>query len=204
MSKWSARISLIPKETASVHDLPPLCALGGSTAHADAVAGVTLTENPGHALASVTARLGQEAACADHLGTVLGAGAPSVGAWVRSDPMSAFWMGPDQWMVSAPFSTHEDLAAQLAKHLGKTASITEQTDAWVCFDMQGDGVERVMQLCANIDIETMPIGAATRSVIHYMGVYVLRSAPDSLTILGGRSSAGSLHHAILTAMRSAL
>ena len=70
--------------------------------------------------------------------------------------------------------------------------------------MQGDGVERVMQLCANIDIETMPIGAATRSVIHYMGVYVLRSAPDSLTILGGRSSAGSLHHAILTAMRSAL
>jgi sarcosine oxidase subunit gamma len=187
-----------------VHDLAPLCALGGAEPHTDQVADVTLTETSGHALASVAARLGQETACADHLGTLLGADAPVVGAWVRSDPMSAFWMGPDQWMVSAPFTTHEDLAAQLTQRFGTSASITEQTDAWVWFDMQGDGVEQVMQLCANIDIEKMPVGAAVRSVIHYMGVYVLRSAPDALTILGGRSSAGSLHHALLTAMKSAL
>jgi len=187
-----------------VHDLAPLCALSSAEPHTDTVAGVTLTENPGHAFVSVAARLGQESACAERLGTLLGANAPGVEAWVRLDPMSAFWMAPDQWMVSAPFSTHEDLATHLTDHFGTTASITEQTDAWVCFDMQGGGVEQVMQLCANIDIETMPVGSATRSVIHYMGVYVLRSAPDALTVLGGRSSAGSLHHALLTAMKSAL
>lgn len=187
-----------------MHDLAPLCALGGTAPHIDQVAGVTLTENPGHALASVSARLGQEIACAEHLGTVLGGKAPGVGTWVRSEPMSAFWMGQDQWMVTAPFDTHEDLAAQLTTRFGITAAITEQTDAWVSFDMRGDGVERVMQLCANIDIETTPAEAAVRSVIHYMGVYVLRSAPDALTIFSARSSAKSLHHALLTAMRSAL
>lgn len=186
-----------------MHDMAPLCALSSAEPHTNTVAGVTLTETPDHVFASVAARLGQESACADRLGTLLGANAPGVEAWVRSDPMSAFWMAPDQWMVIAPFASHEDLAAQLKQRFGTTASITEQTDAWVCFDMQGDGVERVMQLCANFDIETMPVGSATRSVIHYMGVYVLRSAPDALTVLGGRSSAGSLHHALLTAMKSA-
>lgn len=187
-----------------MHDLAPFCALGGSAPRIDQVAGVTLTETPGHALASVAARLGQEDACTKHLGTLLGSEAPGVGSWVRSEPISAFWTGPDQWMLSAPFDTHEDLAAQLTAHFGATTAITEQTDAWVWFDMQGDGVEQVMQLCANIDIEKMPVGAAARSVIHYMGVFVLRSAPDALTILGGRSSGGSLHHALLTAMKSAL
>lgn len=187
-----------------MHDLAPLCALSSAEPHTNLVAGVTLTENPGHAFASVAARLGQESACADRLGTLLGANAPGVETWVRSDQLSAFWMAPDQWMVIAPFASHEDLAAHLKQRFGTTASITEQTDAWVCFDMQGDGVEQVMQLCANIDIETMRVGSATRSVIHYMGVYVLRSAPDALTVLGGRSSAGSLHHALLTAMKSAL
>ena len=187
-----------------MHDLAPVCALGDSTPRTDSVAGVTLTENPGHAFASIAARPGQETACADHLVTLLGGAAPDVGATVRSDTYMAFWIGPDQWMISAPFDTHEDLAAQLTARVGASASITDQTDAWVCFDMQGDGVEQVMQLCANIDIEQMQVGAATRSVIHYMGVHVIRTAPDALTILGGRSSAGSLHHALLTAMRAAL
>lgn len=187
-----------------MHDLAPLCALGGSNPRTDSVAGVTLTENPGHAFASIAARLVQETACADHLAALLGGAAPDVGAMVRSDTQMGFWIGLDQWMISAPIDTHEDLAAQLRSRFGKTASITDQTDAWVCFDMQGDGVESVIQLCANIDIEQMQVGAAARSVVHYMGVYVIRTAPDALTILGGRSSAGSLHHAVLTAMRAAL
>ncbi|MFA8384792.1 MAG: sarcosine oxidase subunit gamma [Pelagibaca sp.] len=187
-----------------MHDLAPLCALGDNAPRTDTVAGVTLTEHPGHAFASIAARLGQETACAAQLATLLGGAAPKVGAMVSTDTHMAFWIGPDQWMISAPFDTHEDLATQLTARFGKTASITDQTDAWVCFDMQGDGVEQVMQLCANIDIEQMQVGAAARSVIHYMGVYVIRTAKDALTILGGRSSAGSLHHALLTAMRAAL
>ena len=188
-----------------MHNLAPICALGGTEPHVDTVAGVTLTENPGLALASVAARRGQEAACRAHLSTLLDGSVPEPGKAVLRDPEASFWMGPDLWMVGAPIATHEDLAAHLKARFGHTASITDQTDAWVCFDMRGDGIEDVMRLCANIDIDQMQTGDAHRTVIHYMGVYVLRRDPANwLRILGPSSSAKSLHHALVTAMRAAL
>ena len=188
-----------------MHDLAHLCALGGTNPQVDTVAGVTLTENPGLALASVSARLGQEDACRAHLKDLLDGQIPEPGKTVLRDPEASFWMGPDQWMVGAPITTHEDLATQLKTRFQTTASITEQTDAWVCFDMRGDGIEDVMRLCANIDIDRMQTGDAQRTVIHYMGVYVLRRDPATwLRILGPRSSAKSLHHALVTAMKAAL
>ena len=188
-----------------MHDLAPTCALGGAAPRVDTVADVTLMENPDLALASVAARLGQEEACRTHLSDLLGGKIPQTGKAVLRDPEAAFWMGPDQWMIGAPIETYEDLTAQLTSRFGGTASITEQTDAWVCFDMRGDGIESVIQLCANVDIERMEVGDATRTVIHYMGVYVLRRDPANwLRIFGPRSSAKSLHHALVTAMRAAL
>ena len=205
MWKLSAPISLTPKETGFVHDLAPIHALSGTDPRVDTVAGVTLTENMGLALASVAARRGQESACRTHLGALLEGAAPEPGKTVLHDPEASFWMGPNLWMVGAPFATHEDLAVQLKARFGDTASITEQTDGWVCFDMRGDGIEAVMQLCCNIDIAQMQTGDAVRTVIHYMGVYVLRRDPANwLRILGPRSSAGSLHHALVTAMKAAL
>ena len=188
-----------------MHDLSPLCALDEPDPQVITVGGVTLTENPGLALASVSARKGHADACRAHLGDLLEGAAPEPGKTVLHDPEASFWMGPDQWMVGAPIATHEDLAAQLMARFGDTASITEQTDGWVCFDMRGDGVEAIMQLCCNIDVEQMQTGDAQRTVIHYMGVYVLRRDPANwLRILGPRSSAGSLHHALVTAMKAAL
>lgn len=188
-----------------MHDLKPITALGGTEFRVDKVAGVTLTEKPGIALASVTARQGHEAACRAHLADVLEGPAPGPGKCRLHDPEAAFWMGPDQWMAGAPFDTHEDLAAQLKARMGETASITEQTDAWVCFDLQGDRMEDVVELLCNIDIRAMKTGDATRTSIHHLGCFLLRRDPaDWVRIFGPRASAGSLHHALLTAMKSAL
>ena len=187
-----------------MHNLVAITALGGSTPREDRVADTTLTENPGIALASVVARVGHEAACRKHLKAVIGA-VPSPGKVQLHDPEAGFWVGPDQWMLGAPFETHEDLAVQLKARFGETASVTEQTDAWVCFDLRGDGMEAVMELLCNVDIRDMKTGDAQRTSIHHLGCFVLRRDPsDWVRILGPRASAGSLHHAILTAMKSAL
>nr|WP_282569154.1 sarcosine oxidase subunit gamma [Aliiroseovarius sp. S1339] len=181
-----------------------ITALGGSAPRVDRVADTTLTENPGIALASVAARMDQETTCRKHLKAVIGA-VPGPGKVQLHDPEAGFWMGPDQWMVGAPFDTHEDLAAQLKARFGESASVTEQTDAWVCFDLRGDGMEAVMELLCNVNIRAMQTGDAQRTSIHHLGCFVLRRDPsDWVRILGPRASAGSLHHAILTAMKSAL
>ena len=188
-----------------MHDLAPMTALGSSDHRVDIISGVTLTENSAQAHASVAARLGKEDACQKHLTDLMSGAIPAPAKIVTHDVMSAFWIGPNQWMVSAPFESHEDLAQQLKARFQDSASITEQTDAWVCFEMRGSGINAVMQLCANFDIERMQTGDAQRTVIHYMGVYVLRRDPaDWLRILGPRSSAESLHHALVTAMKAAL
>lgn len=188
-----------------MHDLTPITALGATTPQVDKVAGVELRENPGLALASVSARLGQEGACRGHLADLLEADPPAPGRTRLHDPEAAFWMGSDQWMVGAPFDTHENLAEQLTTRFGTSASVTEQTDAWVCFDIRGDGIEAVMELCCNINIRAMKTGDAQRTSIHHLGCFVLRRDPANwLRILGPRSSAGSLHHALHTAMIAAL
>lgn len=188
-----------------MHDLAPLTALGGAAPRRDTHGGVTLTENSGLALASVAARRGHEAACRRHMEALLEGDAPGPGRACLHDPEAAFWMAPDQWMVGAPYASHEDLADQLKSRFGATASITEQSDAWVCFDLSGPGVEAVMELCCNVNIRAMVTGDATRSAIHHLGVYVLRfDPPEHLRIIGPRASAASLHHALLTAMISAL
>jgi len=167
-----------------VHSLTPITALGGSEPRVD--------------------QLGHEAKCRQHLKDVIGA-VPGPGKAQLHDPEAGFWMGPDQWLVGAPFETHEDLAAQLKARFGDTASITEQTDAWVCYDRRGDGMEAAVELLCNVNIRAMNTGDAQRTSIHHLGCYILRRDPaDWVRILGPRASAGSLHHAILTAMKSAL
>lgn len=183
-------------------EMKPLTALGAHAPRVDQHGPVTLTEVTRLAIASVQARLGHEAACQTHLANLLDSHAPTVSELVMHDPEAAFWIGPDQWMVGAPYDSHEDLAAQLVTRFDGTASITEQNDAWAVFDLQGD-VEPVMELLCPINIRAMPEQTAQRTSIHHISCFVTRRAADHLRILGPRSSAGSLHHALLTAMKAA-
>ncbi|WP_420584155.1 sarcosine oxidase subunit gamma [Ruegeria sp.] len=186
-----------------MHDLVAITALGGTEPRVDTVAGVTCTEVPGVALASVAARMGQESKAAKALSGFIDAPSPEIGAWAGST-ISAFWAGPDQWMVEAPFDTHEDIASQAKAVMGDAASVTEQTDSWTRFDLAGDGILAVLELLSQLDPRKMNEGSAARCSIHHVGCFLLRRSPDLISIYGPRSSAGSLHHAIVAAMRSAL
>ena len=186
-----------------MHDLVAITALGGTEPKIDRVGSVTCTETPGVALASVAARLGREDKTRNAVSQVIGAETPAVGQFTGG-PIIAFWTGPEQWMIEAPFETHEDLAHLVKERTGDNASVSEQTDAWVRFDLDGDGVLEVLELLSNLDCRKMAAGAASRTSIHHLGCFVLCRASGSFSVYGPRSSAGSLHHAIVAAMKSAL
>ncbi len=185
-----------------MHDLQSITALGEAEPRTDKIGTVTIAENDGVALASVAARLGQEAACQKVIKQLLGA-VPDVGRAVLHDPEAGFWMGPDQWMIGAPMGTHEDLADQLKAKLGDTASVTEQSGAWVVFDATGKKMPDMCELLCNIPIRKMTSGDVRRTSIHQMSCFVIRRvAEDHIRILGPRASAQSLHHALITAAKS--
>lgn len=181
-----------------MHNLKSVTALGGTTARIDAFAHITITENDGLALASVAARLGHESKCHAVLKKLLGA-VPQTGRAHLNDPEAGFWMGPEQWMIGAPRDTHELIADDLKAKLGDAASVTEQSGAWVCFDVTGSQMEEFCERICAIPIRNMKSGDVQRTVIHHLGCFVIRrEAADHIRILGPRASAKTLHHALLT------
>lgn len=179
------------------HRLKPLSPLGQSTPQTVAVGPITITENTGWALASLATRKGREtdvAKAAKALNITL----PNPGH--ASD--NALWLSPDQWMIEAPYDTHEDILGYLKPAFKDAASITEQTDAWVRFDLSGPDLHAMFELLCNLDTRAMQPGHGTRTVIEHLGCYVT-CRPGHFTVLGPRSSAKSLHHALITAAKSA-
>ncbi len=182
-----------------MHDLIPTSALGGVS---DTIGTVTISENTGVALASVATRTGGERKTAQVLNKLLGS-VPDIGRAVLHDPEAGFWMGPDQWMIGAPMDTHEMLADMLVEHMGEAASVTEQSGAWVVFDVTGEAMPDVIERLCAIPIRSMQSGDARRTVIHHLSCFVIkREASDHVRILGPRASAGSLHHALIGAAHS--
>ncbi|SFD92629.1 sarcosine oxidase subunit gamma [Roseivivax sediminis] len=185
-----------------MHDLAPLTPLGAAKPRTDTIGDWTLTEVTDRALASVAARLGREEEAARIVADLLGAEAPAPSR-LSGGEIAAFWSGPDQWMIEAPLKTHEALAAQLSARAGGAISVTEQTDAWCRFDLTGPDLPRVLERLCPVDVHRLVGGEAIRTTMEHMGCFLICRTPVHVSILGPRSSAGSLHHALETAMRAA-
>lgn len=183
-----------------MRDLVPLTALGGTEAHEDRIGAHLLREVPGVEYASLAARLGREAEAARVVADLTGAEAPGPLCWSGGATL-AFWTGPDAWMIEAPLSAPEDLAGRARAAGGGAASVTEQSGAWARFDVEGDLPPLFARLCA-LDVGAAGPGLASRTVIEHVGCYVLLRAEARASVLGPRSSAASLHHALTAAMRS--
>ncbi len=183
------------------HRLEPVTPLGFDQPAVVTIGPVTITEVVDVALASLAIRRGRTGdvtTAAEALGLPL----PEPGRAGTGPIWSAFWLGPEQWMVEAPFDSHEDIVAHLRSVFGDAASITEQTDAWVRFDLTGTDLAALLERLCVLDPARLEPGAATRTSIEHLGCAVVRRAKDVLSVMGPRSAADSLHHALVTAARS--
>ena len=180
--------------------LEPLTPLGHAEPETVTLGALTLTERTDTALASLATRRGREADVAKSA-QAAGIPLPPPATWAQ-DRLSAFWLAPDMWMIEAPFATHEDIRAHLLPLFGDAASITEQTDAWVRFDIAGASLLSLMERLSNTDLARAPIGHATRTVVEHLGCYLIKHGPTEITLYGPRSSAQFLHHALITAAQS--
>ena len=105
-------------------------------------------------------------------------------------------------MVEAPFATHEDIVSHLKPAFGEAASISEQTDSWVRFDISAADLRPLTERLCNVDFPKVPVGFASRTVIEHTGCYLIRRAAGVVTLYGPRSSARSLLHALEVAATS--
>ncbi|WP_405401854.1 sarcosine oxidase subunit gamma [Paracoccus sp. Ld10] len=174
-------------------DLIPLTALGGDAAADRRFGAIRLTERPEIALASLALRRG--AAYPAPFGLAL----PGPGQWAQAPGVSAFWTGPDQWMIEAPGRAAEDFAALLADQ-APGCTITEQTDAFSVVEIASEAgpapLIRLLEKLVNLNLHGFAPGCATRTGLHHTSVFVIRRSPDCVAVIGMRSFAAALWHAL--------
>lgn len=182
-----------------------LTALGRHAPAMLEIGAIRVTERFDLALAAIACRKGRELDCAT-AAKAAGVPLPGPACAETAGHCGAFWVAPAMWFVEAPFDSHEDIVAQLKPTFGDAASITEQTDAWVRFDITASDearlLERLLERLCNVDFATAPDGFATRTVVEHLGCYLIRRGAGEVTLYGGRSSARSLLHAITVAAAS--
>lgn len=183
--------------------LKPITALGLDAPEVKTIGPWTITERSDVALASLAVRRGREAELRERAVTA-DLPLPVAAMSASAATYAAFWMTPEMWMVEAPFATHEDIRAHLLAIFGDAASITEQTDAWVRFDLNGAGLVRLLERLSNFDLARAPDGSATRTVLEHLGCYLIKRSETVITLYGPRSSAQSLNHALVVAAKSVL
>lgn len=183
------------------HALKPLTALGNDEPQVIDIGPYRITERFDVSLASLAVRRGRENDVA-RLARLAKLPLPEPSRAETGKTLSAFWLSPGQWMVEAPFSSNEDIAADLKRIFADAASITEQTDAWVRFDVAADDLSPLFERLCNVDLPQVPEGFASRTVIEHIGCYLIKRAAGTVTVYGPRSSAHSLLHVIETAARS--
>ncbi|AUQ68439.1 sarcosine oxidase subunit gamma [Phaeobacter inhibens] len=185
-----------------MHKLTALTPLGSDTPRMDTIGDLTISEVTDRALASVAARQDQEPALRTALAEAYKMELPDVGGSSQAGVLSVFWTGPHQWMISAPHDQHEQLARDLKDVLGATASVVEQTDGWCRFDAAGPALCDLFERLSNAPVRDMQPERVIRGTLEHLGVFLWRLEQDRMAVLGPRSSAASLHHALITAARS--
>lgn len=180
-----------------MHDLQSVTPLGGTTPCGETYNGVSIREVTDLALASLSLKRGQEQTARSKAEAFLGAALPGPGGHVAGKPFSATWMAPDQWFVSASLPEHELLAGVLKQAVGDSASVTEQTDAWCCFVVDGPRCPDLFEKLTSIDVRAMTAGQAVRLRLEHLGCFVVcLETARAFLVLGQRSAAGSLFHAL--------
>ena len=181
--------------------LQQMTALGHAAAKVLDIGPYRIAERFDVALASLATRRGHDGDVAK-AAKAANVPLPKPSTAIAGQPFSGFWLAPDMWMIEAHFDSHEDIAAHLKTVFGGAASITEQTDAWVRFDVTGGNLVSLFERLSNLDLAALPEGHCSRTVIEHLGCYLIKWPTAEVTLYGPRSSAQSLLHALEVAANS--
>lgn len=155
------------------------------------IGAVHLSEVVFDAITSVAPLKGQEGAVSDALKAQMGAAFPAPNRTTGSAKKRAVWSGRGQALVLGP--KLEPIAG---------AAMTDQTDAWACVALEGDGARDVLARLVPIDLRdgTFKRGHAARTQLMHMNIVLMRTGANRFGIMAFRSMADTLVHDLETAM----
>lgn len=177
-------------------------ALGGYDHDFDRAA---LKEVTGLAIVSVAVPLDGQAALTAAVKSAFGCALPKAKASVlsRNKSMRLVPSQADQFFV---LFDHAGAAAAdvVADRLGDAGYYTDQSDNWVALALSGPLARPALERLCPIDLHpaSFKVNASARTVMHHLGVLIIRTGEHEYLLISARSSALSFLHAVETAVEN--
>jgi sarcosine oxidase subunit gamma len=164
--------------------------------------GVIVTEREGLGIARVAARRGQAAKVSELLRSQFDVEPPHLPRRASRGDVAIAGIGPQAWLVTRDGAGNA-FAESLQVLLGHSASVADQSDAYVILRLTGPRVRAALAKLIPIDIHpgSFEVGHVAQTVCGYVNVTLwrLEETPQSAPVFEiwvGRSLAVSLHQAI--------
>jgi sarcosine oxidase subunit gamma len=184
-----------------VTDLSPVTRPGSLPAKKTVGAYQLTVAKPRHILSIACSTQGREE-FGQWLETEYGLALPNPGRLAAKDGVTILSSAQNQWFLEQQGDIAVDLPVVLERALSGMASVTEQTGGWVRFEINGPSLADLLCRLCPVDPVDMSADEVARTKIHHIGCLVWRDEPG-LAVLGPRSTAGSLWHALAEAAMSA-
>jgi methylglutamate dehydrogenase subunit D len=153
-------------------------------------------------IALASALKGAGADCRTRLSAHLGVPAellvPLRAVWGRD--RAAFWTGPERWLVVAACDV--DLESELARALGDTAAIADQSDGRFLLRLTGSKVRDCLAKGVAIDLHPRVFRAGDTAPVllsHLQCQLARRAEADTYDLIGPRAAAGDIWHWLVSA-----
>jgi sarcosine oxidase, subunit gamma len=132
-------------------------------------AGIRITSEPFVAMADVRAGGGL--------------GLPTTAStWVAWGGGQAIWLGPDEWLVTDPLRSPQELEAELRAAVGSDGAVIDVSAQRTTLRLRGEHVRDVLETGCAIDLHprAFPAGSAAQTTLGLAGV-VLLALDDAAT-----------------------
>ena len=152
---------------------PPLAAWSDELD--DLPAGVEITPRPFIAMADLKVEPGSPAvyAVAGHLGITLPT-TPSTS--VENESVTAIWLGPDEWLITSPFQTPEELESELRDAVGDLgAAVVDVSAQRTTLLLRGEHVRDLLSCGCSLDLHPRVFGRGTaaQTLLGHAGVVLI-------------------------------
>jgi methylglutamate dehydrogenase subunit D len=134
-----------------------------------------ITTRDGLGMTKVLARRGQTAALTRQFQAQFGISLPNMPRRVASGDVAVLGLGPDTWLATREQAGNE-LAAALKPLLPDSASICDQSDAYIALRLSGAGVRETLAKLIPIDLHprVFAVGQVAETIAAHMGVLLWR------------------------------
>jgi methylglutamate dehydrogenase subunit D len=134
-----------------------------------------ITPRDGLGMTKVLARRGQAAALARQFQAHFGISLPNAPQRVATGDVAVLGLGPDTWLATREQGGN-DFAAALKPLLAGSASISDQSDAYMAFRLSGPGVRETLAKLIPIDLHprAFAVGQVAETIAAHMGVLLWR------------------------------